>query len=117
MFLVFATVLLLFGRYFFDIPTVESCGFQISSLLRRLRVLRQLKPVKTEGVRLDVQGVRLDVQGVRLGIQAKAEVFLHTRSIEKRQGGPTRRQGVRLDIQGVRLHVHLSGIKNSFTVK
>ena len=93
MFLVFATVLLLFGRYFFDIPTVESCGFQISSLLRRLRVLRQLKPVKTEGVRLDVQGVRLDVQGVRLGIQAKAEVFLHTRSIEKRQGGPTRRQG------------------------
>ena len=86
MFLVFATVLLLFGRYFFDIPTVESCGFQISSLLRRLRVLRQLKPVKTEGV-------RLDVQGVRLGIQSKAEVFLHTRSIEKRQGGPTRRQG------------------------
>ena len=76
-FLAFATPLLLFGRYFFDIQTVESCGFQITYLLRRLRVLRQLKPVKTEGVRLDVQGVRLDVQGVRLGIQVKTRtVFL-----------------------------------------
>ena len=54
---------------FFNIPAVESCGFNIVSLVKRHRVSMRLKPVKTEGVRFDVEEVRFDVEGVRFDAQ------------------------------------------------
>ena len=79
-FLAFPTAASLFGRNFFNISTVESCGFHMLPLLGRLRVSRRLKPVKTEGVRFDVEGVRFDVEGVRFNAQEKAGVFLYTKA-------------------------------------